>query len=122
MWFIFPQVAGVGSSSTAAHYAIRDRTEAEAFLADPLLGGGYRRLVDAVWQQVFGADVTIRALFGRPDDQKVVSSPTLFGSLAEDLGDDWATTASQKNELLVRAETQGLARCSTTQRSLSGHG
>src|SRR3954451_22554962 len=82
MWFIFPQVAGLGSSSTAAHYAIRDRAEAEAFLADPVLGDGYRRLVDAVWQQVVGADVTIRALFGRPDDQKLVSSLTLFGGIA----------------------------------------
>ena len=35
MWFIFPQVAGLGSSPTAAHYAIRDRAEAEAFLPTP---------------------------------------------------------------------------------------
>ena len=43
MWFIFPQVAGLGSSPTAAHYAIRNRAEAEAFLRDPILGPGYRR-------------------------------------------------------------------------------
>ena len=122
MWFIFPQVAGLGSSSTAAHYAIRSRKEAEAFLADPVLGDGYRRLVDAVWQQVIGGDVTIRALFGGPDDQKLVSSLTLFGSLANDLGDDWSATARQITELLDRADTQGLPRCSTTQRFLAAHG
>jgi uncharacterized protein (DUF1810 family) len=122
MWFIFPQVAGLGSSSTAAHYAIRDRTEAEAFLADPVLGVGYRQLVDAVWQQVIGADTTIRALFGRPDDQKLVSSLTLFGGLADGLGDDWTTTARRITELLDLAETQGLPRCSTTQRFLAARG
>ena len=57
MWFIFPQVAGLGTSPTAVHYAIRDRTEAEAFLRDPVLGPGYRTLVDAVWRQVIGAGV-----------------------------------------------------------------
>jgi uncharacterized protein (DUF1810 family) len=119
MWFIFPQVAGLGSSSTAAHYAIRDRAEAEAFLADPVLGVGYRRLVDAVWQQVIGADTTIRALFGRPDDQKLVSSLTLFADVAATLGDDWAQMVTQANELLDRAQTQGLPRCATTQRILA---
>lgn len=52
MWFIFPQVAGLGSSSTAARYAITGRAEAEAFLADPALGPSYRQLVAAVWHQV----------------------------------------------------------------------
>ena len=52
MWFIFPQVAGLGSSPTAATYAIRSRAEAEAFLRDPVLGPAYRRLVDAVRTQV----------------------------------------------------------------------
>jgi uncharacterized protein (DUF1810 family) len=118
MWFIFPQVAGLGFSSTSAHYAIRDRAEAEAFLADPVLGPGYRRLVDAVWRQVIGSDATIRVLFGRPDDQKLVSSLTLFGGIASSLGDDWAPTTTQVTELLDRAEVQGLGRCSTTQQCL----
>ena len=89
MWFIFPQITGLGSSPTAAHYAIRDRAEADAFLNDPTLGPGYRTLVDAVWHQVVGADVRLRHLFGRPDDQKLVSSLTLFAGVAADLGDDW---------------------------------
>jgi len=119
MWFIFPQVTGLGYSSTAAHYAIRDRAEAEAFLVDPVLGVGYRRLVDAVWQQVIRADTTIRALFGRPDDQKLVSSLTLFADVAATLGDDWAQMVTQADELLDRAHTQGLPRCATTQRFLA---
>ena len=120
MWFIFPQVSGLGTSPTAVHYAIRDRSEAEAFLRDPVLGPGYRALVDAVWQQVIGAGVTLRGLFGRPDDQKLVSSLTLFAGVASQLGDDWATTVAKANEILDQVEPEGLPRCATTQRFLDG--
>ena len=118
MWFIFPQLAGLGSSPTAAHYAIRNRAEADAFLRDPILGPGYRTLVDTVWQQVCGAGITIRDLFGRPDDQKLVSSLTLFAGVAAYLGADWADTVTKANGILDHAEQQGLPRCATTQRLL----
>lgn len=117
MWFIFPQVAGLGTSPTAVHYAIHDRTEAEAFLRDPGLGPRYRTLVDAVWRQVTGG-VTLRELFGRPDDQKLVSSLTLFAAVADDLGDEWTATVSRANEILDHAHAQGLPRCTVTQRFL----
>ena len=119
MWYVFPQVAGLGSSPTAAHYAIRSRAEADAFLTDPRLGPSYRRLVGAVCEQVIGTGVSIRQLFGRPDDQKLVSSLTLFAAVADDLGGDWATFAQQANELLDRAGEQGLPRCVTTERFLA---
>ena len=119
MWYIFPQIAGLGSSPTAAHYAIRNRAEAEAFLRDPLLGPGYRTLVDAVWQRVIGADSTIPELFGPPDDHKLVSSLTLFAGIASELGDEFAPTVAKADEVLDRAESQGLPRCATTQRFLS---
>jgi len=119
MWFIFPQVSGLGSSSTAVHYAIRDRTEAEALLRDPVLGSGYRALVDAVWEQVSGTGVTLGTLFGRPDDQKLVSSLTLFAGVAGQLGEDWTTTVAKANEILDQAEAQGLRRCAITQRFLT---
>jgi len=119
MWFIFPQVAGLRSSPTAAHYAIRSRAEAEAFLHDPILGPGYRTLVDGVWQQVVERGVTIRDLFGRPDDHKLVSSLTLFAGVAAHLGADWADTVTRANEILDHAEAQGLPRCATTQHFLA---
>src|SRR5215212_9200904 len=52
MWFIFPQIGGLGSSPVAGHYAIHSRAEAKAFLQDPTLGPGYEELIEAVWQQV----------------------------------------------------------------------
>ena len=77
MWFIFPQVTGLGSSPTAAHYAIRNRAEAEAFLRDPILGPGYRTLVDAVWQQVIGGGISVRDPVrpARRPEARVVAHP-----------------------------------------------
>ena len=121
MWFIFPQIAGLGSSPTAAAYAIRSRAEADAFLHDPTLGPAYRQLVDAVGHQVVDRGVTVRQLFGQPDDQKLVSSLTLFAGVAADLGDDWAPTVAQANEILDRAAEQGLPRCAATQRFLAAN-
>jgi len=119
MWFIFPQVDGLGTSPTAVHYAIRNRAEADAFVRDPVLGPGYRTLVDAVWRQVIGGGVSLRELFGRPDDHKLVSSLTLFAGVASQL-DEWAPTVAQANEILARAETQGRLRCVATERFLVG--
>jgi uncharacterized protein (DUF1810 family) len=119
MWFIFPQITGLGSSPTAVHYAIRSRAEAEVFLADPDLGPGYRRLIDVVWRQVVTGGVTIRRLFGQPDDRKLVSSLTLFAGVATDLDETWASFLAQVGEILDHAAAQGLPRrCPDTERFL----
>lgn len=119
MWFIFPQIVGLGTSATAAHYAIRSRTEADAFLGDPTLGAGYRELVDAVWTQAVTNRVSVHKLFGSPDDHKLVSSLTLFAGVAADLDDaGWARFVEQAKDILDHAETQRLPRCAVTQRFL----
>ena len=92
--------------------------ESEALLRDPVLGPGYRTLVDATWRQVIGGGVTLSKLFGQPDDHKLVSSLPLFAGVASQLGDDWTTTVAKANEILDQAETQGLPRCVTTRRFL----
>jgi uncharacterized protein (DUF1810 family) len=120
MWFMFPQVAGLGTSPMAAHYAIHSRGEAKAFLRDPDLGPGYQELVDAVWRQIIGRGATIQMLFGQPDDQKLVSSLTLFAGVAAELGDEWTLGLIKANEILDRAAEQGLPRCAATQRFLVG--
>ncbi len=78
MWYIFPQIAGLGFSSTSKFYAIKDRGEAENYLAHPVLG---KRLIEIsnVLLEVEGK--TANQIFGSPDDVKLKSSMTLFGAL-----------------------------------------
>ena len=80
MWFVFPQVAGLGHSATAKRYAIGSREEAIAYLAHPVLGPRLRAGAEAVLG-VTGRSV--HDIFGYPDDLKLHSSMTLFARLAE---------------------------------------
>jgi uncharacterized protein (DUF1810 family) len=75
MWYIFPQVAGLGTSSTARDYAIRDLAEAKAYLAHPLLGARLQACAEALLQ-VEGRSAG--EIFGSPDDLKLRSCATLF--------------------------------------------
>lgn len=75
MWFIFPQIAGLGTSAMAQKYAISSLDEARAYLAHPVLGARLReccRLVNAV------EGSAIEEILGPPDDLKYRSSMTLF--------------------------------------------
>ena len=79
MWFIFPQIKGLGHSEMAQRFAISSRQEAEAYLAHPILGPRSRESSQIV------ADLQDRPLvniFGYPDDMKVRSSMTLFAQVA----------------------------------------
>ena len=81
MWFIFPQVAGLGLSAMSQRYAIGSRAEAEAYLAHPILGGRLSectRLVLAVQGR------TINTILGAPDDAKFRSSMTLFAAVSDE--------------------------------------
>ncbi|HEX3809902.1 MAG TPA: DUF1810 domain-containing protein [Rhizomicrobium sp.] len=75
MWFIFPQIAGLGSSFMAQRFAISGLEEARAYLAHPLLGGRLRECTGLVLA-VEGR--TIHEIFGSPDDVKFRSCMTLF--------------------------------------------
>jgi uncharacterized protein (DUF1810 family) len=79
MWFVFPQLEGLGSSPTARHYAIGSLEEARAYLAHPLLGARLRECTAIV----NGLEsTTAQALFGHPDDLKFRSCMTLFAHAA----------------------------------------
>jgi uncharacterized protein (DUF1810 family) len=80
MWFIFPQIAGLGRSETARFYAISDAAEARAYLAHPLLGP---RLIEAT-RTATAAPGTAVAIFGEIDALKLRSSLTLFAAVADD--------------------------------------
>ncbi|MDB5961263.1 MAG: calpastatin [Massilia sp.] len=81
MWFIFPQIAGLGSSAMAKKYAIASSDEAAAYLAHPVLGQRLRKCSALVLEHA-GED--IGAIFGSPDDRKFHSSMTLFSEVAPD--------------------------------------
>ena len=82
MWFVFPQLAGLGRSATARRFALSGEEEARAYLAHPTLGA---RLEGAT-AAMLGLDDerTLRAVLGTPDDMKFRSSMTLFAEIAED--------------------------------------
>ena len=81
IWFVFPQLRGLGRSATAQHYGISSLEEARAYLAHPVLGPRLRectRLVAAT------AGRSVDEIFGWPDNLKVRSSMTLFAHAADD--------------------------------------
>ena len=80
MWFIFPQIAGLGSSPTAQEYAISGRDEALAYLAHPVLGPRLRECTALV--NAAPPNTRIDSIFGYPDDLKFRSSVTLFHAVA----------------------------------------
>ena len=82
MWFVFPQIAGLGRSSTAIHFAIRSLEEARAYLADPVLGPRLREASEAA------ASAPARSaeqLLGDIDAVKLRSSMTLFAHAAPEV-------------------------------------
>jgi uncharacterized protein (DUF1810 family) len=79
MWFIFPQMAGLGRSAMAQQYAIDSLAEAAAYLAHPLLGA---RLRECCRQLLDLEDLSASDIFGDPDDMKLHSSLTLFAAAA----------------------------------------
>jgi len=79
MWFIFPQFAGLGSSSMAQRFAIKSVAEAEAYLAHPTLGP---RLVECCEAALAVDGKSAISIFGTPDDMKLRSCVTLFDAIS----------------------------------------
>ena len=80
MWFVFPQLAGLGRSSTARFYGIGSLDEARAYLAHPVLGPR----LDLCTRIVLASEApSLHALFGSPDDLKFRSCMTLFAQMAD---------------------------------------
>jgi uncharacterized protein (DUF1810 family) len=81
MWFVFPQLRGLGSSPTAVRYGISSLAEAQAYLEHPVLGPRIRECARLVLG-IRGA--TVGDIFGYPDDRKFHSSMTLFSRASTD--------------------------------------
>ena len=80
MWFVFPQLRGLGSSPRAVQYGIRSLEEAKAYLAHPILGP---RLDEATRLVLATPNSSLHEIFGSPDDAKFRSSMTLFSRAAQ---------------------------------------
>jgi uncharacterized protein (DUF1810 family) len=110
MWFIFPQVAGLGRSETARRFAIASRREAQAYLDHAILGP---RLLDCTRAVCRAEGRSAYEIFGSPDDLKFRSSMTLFAEVAGDNGivvahpppSKTAIPAARSNWLLQHSET-----------------
>jgi uncharacterized protein (DUF1810 family) len=85
MWFIFPQLEGLGLSPTAQYYAIRSIDQARRYLAHPVLGS---RLRQAVQLMLTHKGKSVREILGTPDDLKFRSSLTLFREAASETADE----------------------------------
>jgi uncharacterized protein (DUF1810 family) len=81
MWVIFPQLAGLGRSPTARHYAITDLDEARAYLADPVLGPRLRECTESLLRL---GDRPAEQVLGKIDALKLRSSMTLFARASPD--------------------------------------
>ncbi len=84
MWFIFPQLAGLGRSAMAQHYAIRDLDQATRYLVDSILGPRLRQVVKLMIDQKGKSAFEI---LGSPDDLKFRSCLTLFREAASENSD-----------------------------------
>ena len=93
MWFIFPQLRGLGHSEMASRFGISSRDEAEAFLRHPVLGPRLRECTQLV---LLIEGRSINRIFGYPDDLKFRSSMTLFASTASDSENQIFKDALQK--------------------------
>ena len=81
MWYIFPQIEGLGSSGTAMYYAIKDFDEAKEYMENPVTGGRLREISEALLE-LESDDAT--QIMGWPDDLKLRSSMTLFALATKD--------------------------------------
>jgi uncharacterized protein (DUF1810 family) len=110
MWFIFPQIEGLGYSSTAQFYGIQGLQEAREYLADGVLGTRLRESCSALLELATNDPLEV---FGSPDNLKLRSSVTLFALAAIDEADEKLFTA-------VLQKFYNGERCRKTEQIVSG--
>jgi uncharacterized protein (DUF1810 family) len=127
IWYIFPQIDGLGTSGPSQTFAINGEEEAVEFLRDSELRSRLLTISDAAAEQLrTGRAKSLRALMGSDiDAKKVVSSLTLFGAVAKKLHevegvDAYSSIARVADEVLTVAASQGYPPCSYTLRRIRG--
>ncbi len=115
IWYVFPQLSGLGSSSMAQKYALRDPGEAREYASHPVLGKRLCEITEAVLHHLEAGASLPRLMGSEIDALKLVSSVTLFAAIA---GDNPLGKACES--VLEQAEAQGFPRCVHSLRILAG--
>ena len=124
IWYVFPQVAGLGNSPAAQTFAITSTEEARAYLRDPDLRSRLLSITSAVADQLRSRKVSLRQLMGSEIDAlKIVSSLTLFDRVASELQnveglDACGALSAAAQEVLRLASDEGYPPCAYTLRFL----
>ena len=119
IWYLFPQLAGLGRSSVAQKYEINGRAEAIEYLRDPVLSERLLTVTQAVAAHATRGESLVHLMNSRIDAQKLVSSLTLFESVARELsasakGENDLSLVAASNTVLDAAGQQGIPRCRYT--------
>jgi uncharacterized protein (DUF1810 family) len=117
IWYIFPQIAGLGHSSAAREYAVRDLDEAFEYLRDPILRARYEEIAGAVSEQLTVGRALEELMGSEIDALKLVSSVTLFRAGARRLANDdetFTSLAELCDSILRQASVQGYPPCAQT--------
>ncbi len=128
IWYIFPQLAGLGTSAASRSFAIEGEDEAEEYLRDPLLRARLLEITAAAAGQLQDGTTSLAELMGSEiDAQKLVSSMTLFGIVARKLHgieglDEYEALADVADQVLTVAASQGYPACAITRRVLGQMG
>ena len=124
IWYVFPQLAGLGSSAQSRRFAIAGEEEAAEYLRDPELRARYLTITSVVAEQLQSGGTSLRALMGSDiDATKLVSSLTLFRHVARMLqaaegNDDYAEIDRVADAVLTQAAEQGYPPCAATLRRI----
>jgi uncharacterized protein (DUF1810 family) len=119
IWYIFPQIDGLGRSSTAHEYALRDLNETCSYLRDPLLRSHYEEITNAVAGHIARGAPIEDLMGGETDAYKLVSSLTLFRAAAQQLveskeDENLQNLAHTCDTILERTTAQGYPPCEFT--------
>lgn len=127
IWYIFPQLAGLGRSPAAERYGLAGEAEAAAYLRDPVLRGRLLAVTSAVARLLRAGQPLIVTMGSSIDVLKLISSLTLFEAAASRLRDepaakDLAQLSSAIAEILDSAASEGYERCRVTRRRMAPGG
>jgi len=123
IWYIFPQIEGLGRSSTTRAYAIRDLAEACEYLRDPLLRAHYEEIAGAVSEQLARGCALEALMGGSTDALKLVSSLTLFRAAAQSRAAEDSTfdsLAKRCDSILEQTSARGYPRYAQTLARVTG--